>query len=84
MQGLAQHLTIILLYNTLGTYLKPDNSYLVSDGRRELTSPQFQALAPTAGYSGCSGCSCGYLDTSFFVQLDQCSNLKNYLCEYKG
>jgi hypothetical protein len=78
-------LTHLHYYLNKGIYRGGSNGYYLSDGRRELNSTQFSAMAP-AGYSvTCStDCPCVYLDSNFQTRNSNCSGPRNYLCEFKG
>jgi len=45
-------------------YSPTSTTYVLSDGRREMTSSMFALLAP-ASYSACANCPCIYLDSKF-------------------
>ena len=64
-------------------YKTSSTNYLLSDGRRELTSAMFSQLAP-ASYSACASCPCIFLDSNFETRNAPCNELRSFLCEFKG
>ncbi len=66
-------------------YAKGSNVWL-SDGRRQMTSSEFNGMSPGSSLPtlSCTTCNCVYLDNTYVPKIADCSRQKNYLCEFKG